>query len=51
MARCISFITEVISENVLSIQDASVKAKNILSDADKYKEEVNSKNQKLKSIY
>ncbi|MBE2255867.1 MAG: hypothetical protein IAE65_06665 [Ignavibacteria bacterium] len=51
MARCISFITEVISENVLSIQDAGIKAKNILSDADKYKEEVNTKNQKLKTVY
>ncbi|HEX2786906.1 MAG TPA: hypothetical protein VHP32_03305 [Ignavibacteria bacterium] len=51
MLKSISFVTTVISENVLSIQDASVNAKNILTDAEKYKEEVNLDKQKLNALY
>lgn len=51
MLKCNNFITLAIFENVVSIQDVSTNAKNVLTDADRYKEEANIAEQKLSTIY
>lgn len=51
MLKCNNFITLAIFENVLSIQDVSTNAKNVLTDADRYKEDANVARQKLNAIY